>query len=164
MLKHMFDCDKIVLPERKKGITKQDCCMIFGIVMIALLFLFSLSFLGKDGGCASVFYDGQSIAEISLDSTEEHYYLIHISGTDEVEMTECAKDEWHDTVPSLTEEYNLLICKEGRVQMVQSSCPDKICVHHTGISKVGESIICLPHRLVVEITNGKENELDGVVY
>ena len=48
--------------------------------------------------------------------------------------------------------------------MMQSSCPDLICVRHKAVSETGETIVCLPHKLVIEITGAPETELDGVVY
>ncbi len=46
---------------------------------------------------------------------------------------------------------NVLVIKDGTAFIKSADCPDKICVHHSPISKVGETIICLPHKLVVEI-------------
>ena len=48
--------------------------------------------------------------------------------------------------------------------MIRSSCPDLICVKHQAVSGTGESIICLPHKLIIEISDAQEKELDGVVY
>ena len=39
--------------------------------------------------------------------------------------------------------------------MEAADCRDQICVRHRAVSAVGESIICLPHKLVVEITTGE---------
>ncbi len=61
-------------------------------------------------------------------------------------------------------EYNLFSCENGEIRMIRSSCPDLICVHHRPVSSAGENIICLPHKLVIEIIGMQENELDGVVY
>ena len=63
-----------------------------------------------------------------------------------------------------TVEYNLFSCENGEIRMIQSSCPDLICVRHKPVSGTGENIICLPHELVIEIMGAQENELDGVVY
>ena len=63
-----------------------------------------------------------------------------------------------------TVEYNLLSCENGEIRMIRSSCPDLLCVHHRPVSSAGENIICLPHKLVIEIIGAQENELDGVVY
>jgi hypothetical protein len=48
--------------------------------------------------------------------------------------------------------------------MEAADCRDQICVHHIPISGSGESIICLPHKLVVTVTGKQDNEndLDGV--
>jgi len=37
------------------------------------------------------------------------------------------------------------------VDVIEADCPDKICVKHTNIKNAGETIICLPHKLVIEI-------------
>lgn len=52
--------------------------------------------------------------------------------------------------------YNLLVIKEGKAYVTDASCPDQICVHHQGISKRNESIVCLPNQLVVKIENASE--------
>lgn len=164
MLKHTFDCDRIFSSKKKKGITKQDCFLILSMVMMALLFLLFFHLFGEKGSYADVFFDGKKILEISLANPDEQYYLINISDTAEVEVLELAEEEWKKKSYILGSDYNLLVCQKGSIQMMQSSCPDKICVHHSSIERNGESIICLPHKLVVEITNGKEKELDGVAY
>jgi len=35
--------------------------------------------------------------------------------------------------------------------MVDSACPDKLCVRSGWISRPKESIVCLPNRVVIEI-------------
>ncbi len=57
---------------------------------------------------------------------------------------------------------NTLRIKDGQVQMLDADCKDQICVHHKPISKAGESIICLPHKLIVTIENEDSQELDAV--
>ena len=37
---------------------------------------------------------------------------------------------------------------------------DKICVNHAAISKKGETIVCLPHKVVVEVVD-KNGTQDG---
>ena len=37
------------------------------------------------------------------------------------------------------------------------------CVHEKAISADGESIICLPNKIVVEVESDKESELDAVM-
>jgi hypothetical protein len=47
--------------------------------------------------------------------------------------------------------------------MASSDCHNQVCVEHAPISHSGESIICLPHKLVVTIKGGKEAEVDAIV-
>ncbi len=47
--------------------------------------------------------------------------------------------------------YNVVVIEDGYAYVKEADCRDKICVHHPKISKSGESIICLPHKLVVSI-------------
>lgn len=47
---------------------------------------------------------------------------------------------------------NTVLIKDGTASVVSADCPDKICVSHRSISKSGETVVCLPHKLVVEIT------------
>ena len=46
---------------------------------------------------------------------------------------------------------NTLVIKDGVADMIFADCPDQICVKHSPISKVGETIICLPNKVVVTI-------------
>lgn len=62
------------------------------------------------------------------------------------------------------EGYNILIIEEGNVSISEANCRDHICENHIAISCCGESIICLPHKLVIEIESQQTNTLDGVSY
>ena len=46
--------------------------------------------------------------------------------------------------------------------MKSSDCRNQVCVNHAPISRSGESIICLPHKLVVRIQSGKEADVDAI--
>lgn len=46
---------------------------------------------------------------------------------------------------------NVLEIKNGKATVISADCPDKICVSHRSISKVGETIVCLPNKVVIEI-------------
>ena len=45
--------------------------------------------------------------------------------------------------------------------MIEADCPDRLCVKQKAICKNGETIVCLPHKVVVEIRSQEENLLDG---
>ena len=45
----------------------------------------------------------------------------------------------------------------------EADCPDQICVSRGLIQKSGQSIVCLPHRLVIRLEQLGDQELDAVV-
>lgn len=46
---------------------------------------------------------------------------------------------------------NTLVIKGGVADMTSADCPDHLCVKQKAISKEGESIICLPNKVVVTV-------------
>lgn len=46
---------------------------------------------------------------------------------------------------------NKIIIQDGVVQMEHSNCKNQICVKSGQISKKGETIVCLPNKVIVEI-------------
>ncbi len=57
---------------------------------------------------------------------------------------------------------NHFVIKDGYAQVTEASCPDKVCVHQKSIHNTGETIVCLPNKVVVSIEGGKQATLDGV--
>lgn len=57
---------------------------------------------------------------------------------------------------------NVLVISHGIADMTEADCPDKLCVEQAAISKNGQSIICLPHKLVVSVVGGAQSETDAV--
>lgn len=58
--------------------------------------------------------------------------------------------------------YNILVVKDGAADITDASCPDGICVNHRAISRQSETIVCLPNKVVVEIQNGEESDVDSM--
>lgn len=58
---------------------------------------------------------------------------------------------------------NLLVIRDGEAWIEEADCPDRLCVKQGHISKTGQSLICLPHKLTVTIEGGETAELDAVV-
>ena len=55
---------------------------------------------------------------------------------------------------------NTLAVERGRIRVAEADCPDQVCVRQGWISDGTVPIICLPHRLVIEIAGAGE-DLDG---
>ncbi len=46
---------------------------------------------------------------------------------------------------------NRLVIADGKAWVSEADCPDLICARHKPISHEGETIVCIPNRLVISI-------------
>ena len=59
--------------------------------------------------------------------------------------------------------YNVVTIEDGFVFMEEANCPDQICVKHKPLNQTADPIVCLPNKLVVEVSApDSDNQLDGV--
>lgn len=113
------------------------------ILVLVILLIVALSFIyiasnKKSGKKVIVKQDGNIIQEIKLD--ERAKYKINIPGGG----------------------YNTIVVKNGQVSMLEADCKDQICVRHNPIKFDKEVIICLPHRLSVEIVSDEKSKMDMI--
>ena len=94
-----------------------------------------LHFTRQAGGVVSVQVDGEVVMELPLS-----------------EDTRVVLGEGAHT--------NVLVIENGTAQVVEASCPDQVCVRQGAVRYEGESIVCLPHKLVAVIEGGAENDVD----
>ena len=91
-----------------------------------------------DAPTARILRDGVLLEEIDLNQVEEYYTLTF-------------EDERGT---------NTVLVEPGRIRISEADCPDQVCVNQGFISDGTVPIVCLPHRLLVEIV-GAEGDLDG---
>lgn len=63
---------------------------------------------------------------------------------------------------------NILTVSGGKASVSDSDCPGGDCVKTAPIDRIGESIVCLPHRLTVTVTDGggdseREDGIDFII-
>ena len=123
---------------------KNDLILLGGFLLAAFLFWLIPFLLNKLNNnlpaTLAVYQDGQRIADYSL------------------------REDQTLAIPWDEEYYNLLLIENGEASITDADCPDQLCVRQRSISRKGESIICLPHRLVIQIESNEESELDAVTY
>lgn len=111
--------------------TKGDKVLIFVVVILTLL---SLGFIKRQAF-----------------SNENKFISIQVNGK-EIKKIIFDKKIVDKEIPIKSEYgFNLVEIGDERVRVIEADCPDKIDVKQGYISKIGETIICLPNRLVVEI-------------
>ena len=111
-----------------------------------------------------------SVIFICLSGFAAGFYLTHQNAGASVEVTVDGKvygtyplDE-DDEIPSRKDgkTTNLLVIKDGKADVTEADCPDKLCVHQKAISKTNETIVCLPNKVVVQVIGAGESELDSI--
>lgn len=59
------------------------------------------------------------------------------------------------------EQFNRLVIRDGKAFVEAADCPDGICAAHRPIFRDGESIVCLPHGVVVTVTAQADADTDA---
>lgn len=70
----------------------------------------------------------------------------------------------NQTIPILVKgkETNVLEIYQGQAFMKEADCPDHLCMKQGEISHKGETIVCLPNRVVIEVESNQDSEFDAV--
>lgn len=102
-------------------------CTLLGIG--AAIIVCQYVFQNKEATSVVVTVDGEEYKTLPLD-----------------EDTELKIEEGHGY-------YNILQIKDRKVKIVEANCKNQVCVKSKAISKSGESIVCLPHKLIVKIVS-----------
>lgn len=124
-----------------KRLKKGDFFLILFLLLAAFSLLAFQRMTGKAGKQVEVRVDGELYGTWPLD--EDREILI-------------SEGEWR----------NVLTIHDVSVDMTEADCRDRICVSHAKIRKSGETIVCLPHKIVVEIVgeedSGTEEPFDAI--
>ena len=107
-----------------------DILIIALFASVGLVLALVLLLMGKHGGQVQVRVDGDVVMEYALDRDRTVEIQGYQGGT------------------------NLLVIENGAACIREASCPDHLCVNMGWIDKTGQTVVCLPNRLVVEITRG----------
>ena len=84
-------------------------------------------------------------------SNKDKYVSVQVNGQ-EIKKIIFDKNIIGKTIPIESEYgYNLLEIGDDEIRVIEADCPDKIDVKQGKISRIGETIVCLPNRMVVEI-------------
>ena len=102
-------------------------CAVLLVVLICIVWLILQKSTMHKGGYAEVRISGISVERLDLDKDTR----MQFHGQNDIDV--------------------VVVTENGCAYVEKSECPDKICVKTGTMSAVGEQIVCLPARLVVEI-------------
>ena len=114
--------------KKHRIISKADMLLLLGIFGISLVFWAGVHFLSSNGANAVISVDGRTVFTVPLSEDTEKVIETE-KGTNTVRIS------------------------GGEVSVISADCPDKLCVKHSAIHISGDTIVCLPHKLVVEVVS-----------
>ena len=110
---------------------KKDLLFIAAILLAAgLAFLFFRPQPSESLSRAEISADGTTVME--LDLSEDQVLTVDGAGGG----------------------YNRIQVRDGAVSVLEASCPDKVCVHTGTVRYPGETIVCLPNRMIITVIQG----------
>ncbi len=126
---------------KKNHNLRNDIILITAVILAAVIGIIYLNFFRSPGDSVTVTVDGEVYGVFSLsENTAEDIY----TGEN-------------------NENLNRLVISDGKAFMETASCPDGICVSHKSIFRDGESIVCLPNRVVVTVTRNAGTDGPDVI-
>ncbi|MCY6355229.1 NusG domain II-containing protein [Clostridium sp. ZS2-4] len=92
------------------------------------------------------------------------YVEIYVKGNlyKKITLTKEMKKERIDIKTDLGE--NIVEIEMGGVRIIDADCPDKICVNDGFKDKPGDILVCLPHKVMIQIKGEKNTDIDEVSY
>ncbi|MCL2323540.1 MAG: NusG domain II-containing protein [Oscillospiraceae bacterium] len=105
----------------------------------------------------------QAIYTINNRRFNDEYIEIKVDGKvyKTIHFKNLSKDETVDININTEKGHNeILISKDG-AKMIAADCRDQICIKEGLIDKPGESIVCLPHNVIVTV-RGSNQEVDVI--
>lgn len=126
----------------KKLVKPLDVVIIILLLMGSFIpyFIFTMSNRSEDENSivmAIISIDGKEVKQIELsEETEKELFTFYPSGN----------------------QYNIIEVDGTKIRNKEDNSPDQIAVKTGWISKPGETSICLPHKLIIEIKSINSNE------
>ena len=123
-----------------KAIRKNDIYLIIGFLLVFLLIVAAIHFTKSKG----------NMVQVSVDGTVTETFPL--------------SEDLTVTIEGYGKGTNVLVISDGKCCLKDTSCPDHLCEKMGMIDSVGQSIICLPNRVVVEVIgDDTDAEYDAVV-
>lgn len=119
----------MVTPEKKR-LRRNDVIFISILLAVLLIAGLCLYLFRPVGDTVTVSVDGKVIATYPLD------------------------EDRVVTIDSDDDGHNRLVIKDGKAYVSSASCPDGVCTNHKPIRRDGESIVCLPNKVVITVQIG----------
>ena len=107
---------------------------------------------------ALVIYGGLELNN-RLQATDDKVLAVYIDG----EMVDSFPlDEPMTKTYDTDRGYNIIEIDGESAHIREANCPNQSCVHDGHISRVNETVVCLPHHFHIQIEGNEEVEIDAI--
>lgn len=106
----------------KMKFRKNDIILIASLLVVSTIALFALLLTREDGAKAKVEIGGKLYGTYALNDNKE------------IDLKK-----------------STLVIEDGNAFVKNSNCRDKICEHQGRINEIGETIVCLPNKIIITI-------------
>lgn len=118
----------------KKFITKRDSIIVVSLIAICLiLWLLTSGVFSKTGRVVHIYQDNDLIETVDLTVNKVISY----------------------------QHLKLMVSENGEIAVIWADCADQVCVKMGKIKLIGQSIMCLPNHILVQVMG--ESDLDIVI-
>ena len=120
---------------------RNDLILIAVLLVVAVIGGIYLFLFRGTGNCVTVTVNGEKygVYSLSQNTTVDIY-----TGDDNQQL-------------------NRLVIKDGKAYVETANCPDGICSDHRAVFRNGESIVCLPHGVVITVSTDNSVDAPDVV-
>ncbi len=129
----------MVYEKRKKLILALIVVLMLVVGSVASYFVINRKINNKT---ACIYQNGELLYDIKLYNVDEPYTL---------------------KIEGENGSYNIVEVRHNEIGITKATCPDKICVHMGFISNGAVPVTCLPNRLIIVVSGGKD-EPDAAIY
>lgn len=117
---------------------RNDLLLLLTVLAVAGVCLAVLLLTRSPGAYAAVISEGEEIARYPL------------------------SEDIRVEIPTEKGGSNTLVIQKGMAYVVDSSCPDHLCEKKGKIRWNGETVVCLPNKLVIKILSDEQPEVDVI--
>lgn len=122
-----------------KWLKKRDIILIISLLFIGIIALVIWHFIYSDDG-----------KYVTIEQRNELIGTYPLNVDKEIEIEHRGKL------------VNKIIIKDGYCYMEEAECPDHLCIKQGKVNKSGQTIVCLPNRVVVTVVDSDSSDYDSV--
>jgi hypothetical protein len=129
---------------------KRGDLILIGVIVIAALAFLVPKWLFQQE--SENLHNSKVFANITVDG--ELYQKVELTKEEQIIKVETSKG------------INILKVHDHGIEMFDADCPDKVCLSFGFVTRPNSTIVCIPHRVLVELVSeggAEEDELDAVV-